>query len=217
MLITVGGQCINWLFPHSQATIKKAWKYITTIPLEPLWCGAKISTYEQGQFYLSWRRRRGGAGRKLASKLTKLVYWKQNAGMKKTVQFQFPEKFNFPLAVFDISKDKSRTFWLTWFFMRTQLLSISSEPFVLVSFSDERHSDVLLRRSWNKKHTLFNILNWKPSTLIIFKFLFSSSTQMSWQYVTTCTDHSLLHSFQFIIHCNCKILCYIICRWQSTV
>jgi len=89
----------------------------------------------------------GVAGRKLASKLTKLVYWKQNAGMEKTVQFQFPEKFNFPLAVFDISKDKSRAFCLTWFFMRTQLLSISSDPFVLVSFSDVRHSDVLLRRS----------------------------------------------------------------------
>ena len=92
--------------------------------------------------------------------------------------------------MFDISKDKSRTFCLTWFFMRTQLLSISSEPFVLVSFSDVRHSDVLLRRSWNKKHALFNISTWQPSILIIFEFLLSSSTQMSREYVTTCTDHS---------------------------
>jgi hypothetical protein len=61
MHINVGGQCIKLLFP--QAKIKKAWKYITTAPLEPLWCGAKISTYEQGKFYLSGRRRRGGADR----------------------------------------------------------------------------------------------------------------------------------------------------------
>jgi len=158
-----------------------------------------------------------GAGRKLASKLTKLIYWKQNTSMEKTVQFQFPEKFHFTLEVFDISKDKSRRFPLTWFFIRTQLLSISSEPFVLVSFSDVRHSDVLLRRSWNKKHTLFNTSTWQPSTLIIFNFLLSSSTQTSWEYVTTCTNHSLVRSSQFIIHCNCKIQCYMICRWQSTV